>query len=117
MRAMTKIFLFSLVIGLVAGASALAGNSLKIVPNKYVCMVTDMHFKKTQIPVEVAGKTYYGCCENCKKTLSEDASARTAEDPVSRKAVDKAVAVIAVREDGSVLYFENKENVKKYKAN
>lgn len=98
-------------------ASALAKAALKIVPNKDVCMVTNVHFNRTQIPVEVGGKTYYGCCENCKKTLAEDASARTAEDPVSKKPVDKASAVIAVRDDGSVLYFESKENVKKYKAN
>lgn len=94
---------------------ALAQRALKIVPNKDVCMVTNMHFQRPQIPIQVDGKTYYGCCQNCKKTLGEDPSARVAEDPVSKKPVDKATAVIAVLEDGSVLYFENKENVKNYK--
>ncbi len=103
--------------GLVTAVPAFAKNSLKIVEHNKVCMVTNMLFPKAQIPVEVAGKTYYGCCQNCKKTLTEDAAARTAEDPVSHKPVDKATATIAVLEDGSVLYFENKENVKKYKAN
>ena len=113
---MKNIFFFSVFMGLVTVAPAFA-KTLKIVPNKDVCMVTDMHFNKAQIPVEVEGKTYYGCCQNCKKTLTEDAKVRTAEDPVSHKPVDKATATIAVLEDGSVLYFENKQNVKKYKAN
>ncbi|MGE4130928.1 MAG: TRASH domain-containing protein [Bdellovibrionales bacterium] len=89
---------------------------LKIVPNKNVCMVTDMDFGKPQIPVEVSGKTYYGCCQNCKKTLAEDGSARVAQDPISKKSVDKAKAVIAAQDDGSVLYFENENNFKKFKA-
>lgn len=91
--------------------------NLKIVPHKEVCMVNDTHFSKAQIPVEVNGKTYYGCCQMCKKTLSEDAATRTATDPVTKKNVDKATAVIAAREDGSVLYFENNENLKKFKPN
>ena len=92
---MKKLILFSsLFLGLLVVTPAFA-KALKIVPNKDVCMVTNMHFAKTQIPVEVNGKTYYGCCQNCKKTLAEDASARTAEDPVSHKEVDKATATIA----------------------
>lgn len=84
-----------------------AAEKLKIVPNDKVCMVTNMLFPRTQIPVAHEGKTYYGCCENCKKTLSEDPASRTAIDPVSGKSVDKASAVIAARDDGSVVYFES----------
>ena len=94
--------------------SAVAAESLKIVENEKVCMVTDMHFPKAQIPVVVDNKTYYGCCQNCKATLSNDAKARTATDPVSGKSVDKAKAVIAMRADHSVVYFENKTNFEKY---
>ncbi|MGE0529483.1 MAG: TRASH domain-containing protein, partial [Bdellovibrionales bacterium] len=72
----------------------------KVVPNKEVCMVTDMHFAKPQIPVEQGGKIYYGCCQNCKTTLQKEASSRTAEDPVSKKTVDKATATIAASDSG-----------------
>lgn len=93
-----------------------AAPALTIVPNEKVCMVTDMYFGKTQIPVQHDGKTYYGCCNNCKQTLSHDPQARLAIDPVSGKSVDKAKAVIAAAEDNSVLYFENKKNFEKYLA-
>lgn len=95
---------------------AIASDKLKVVPSDKVCMVTNMLFPKPQIPVAHAGKTYYGCCENCKKTLSEDPAARTAVDPVSGNPVDKASAVIAARDDGSVIYFESKKNFEAFKA-
>lgn len=88
--------------------------SWKIVPNENVCMVTEMHFNKPQIPVKVGSKTYYGCCDNCKQTLTTDAKARTAVDPVTKKSVDKATATIAANSDGNVMYFENKKNFEKY---
>jgi YHS domain-containing protein len=79
-------------------------------------MVNDMDMGKQQIPVEVEGRTYYGCCAMCKERLAKDASARTAVDPVSAKTVDKATAVIGRKPDGSVLYFETEANLKKYAA-
>lgn len=88
--------------------------TLTIVPNEKVCMVTDMYFGKTQIPVKHGGQTYYGCCENCKETLSKDAKARTATDPISGKSIDKAKAIIAARADNSVVYFENQKTFAKY---
>lgn len=97
--------------------SAMAAEKLTIVPNDKVCMVTNMLFPRTQIPVQHAGKTYYGCCENCKETLAKDAKARMDKDPVSGKAVDKAKAVIAAREDGTVIYFESKKTFEKYQEN
>lgn len=93
---------------------ASAKEKLLLVENQKVCMVTNMVFPRDQIPVKQAGKTYYGCCENCKKTLTEDPIARTAYDPVSKNKVDKATAVIGARPDGSVVYFENKSTFKKY---
>lgn len=95
--------------------SLYASEQLNIVPSEKVCMVTNMLFPRTQIPVAHAGKTYYGCCENCKKTLSEDSASRSAVDPVSGKSVDKASAVIAARDDGSVVYFESKKTFETYK--
>ena len=88
--------------------------SWKIVKNENVCMVTEAYFNKPQIPVKVGGKTYYGCCDNCKETLSEDKTARTATDPLTKKSVDKATAIIAANDAGDVMYFANKKNFEKY---
>lgn len=96
------------------GQLAFAADSWKIVPNKNVCMVTDALFPKPQIPVEQDKKTYYGCCENCKATLKNDATSRTAIDPESKQPVDKATATIAANEQGSILYFQNRANFEKY---
>lgn len=81
---------------------------------KKVCMVNDALFEKDQIPVEVEGKTYYGCCQMCKARLAQDAAVRSAVDPVSGETVDKASAVPAALADGSILYFESGETLAKY---
>lgn len=106
-----------------AAAVAFAGDDqpkpkgkLTRVESKTVCMVNEHAMGKDQIPVEVEGKTYYGCCDMCKKALAENADKRVATDPVSGKKVDKAKAVIASQEDGRVFYFENEENLAKYNA-
>lgn len=103
-----------LIAQLTVATASHAAEKLHVVPNNKVCMVTNMEFPRPQIPVKHAGKTYYGCCENCKKTIAEDAEARVAIDPVSGKPVDKATAVIAAREDGSVIYFESKKTFQKF---
>lgn len=95
-------------------SSGFAKESWKVVRSGEVCMVTNMHFGKPQIPVEKEGKTYYGCCENCKATIENDKTARIAIDPYSKKEVDKAKAVIAANDEGAVLYFENKANFDKH---
>lgn len=81
-----------------------------------VCMVNNQFMGKPQIPVEVGGKTYYGCCEMCKGRLQTDAAARTATDPVTGETVDKATAVIAQDATGAVLYFANADHLARYKA-
>ena len=86
------------------------------VETKYVCMINNQKFDKEQIAVEVDGQTYYGCCEMCKEKLKNDKASRWATDPVSGKKVDKAKAVIGVNAEGKAFYFENVENLKKYKA-
>ncbi len=85
------------------------------VETKYVCMINNQKFDKEQIPIEVSGKTYYGCCEMCKQTLRNKPASRMATDPTSGKKVDKAKAVIGATSDGRVFYFENQENLKKFK--
>ena len=92
-----------------------AASALTPIKPEYVCMVNNAAFDKPQIPVEVGGKIYYGCCPMCKERLAKDASARTATDPVSGKSVDKAEAIIGKTPDGSVYYFENEGNMKQYK--
>lgn len=100
---------------LAASASAAPAGSLTLVADsKLVCMVTNQFMGKPQIPVEVGGRTYYGCCEMCKGRLARDAAARTATDPVSNRPVDKSEAVIAQNAKGELLYFENKANVAAY---
>lgn len=97
-------------------APAEAPASLAAVATSEVCMVNDRFFAREQIPVEVEGKTYYGCCEGCKQRLAEDESVRYAVDPVSGERVDKATATIAARPDDSVLYFASEENLRRYLA-
>lgn len=92
-----------------------AAPALTPIKPEYVCMVNNAAFDKPQIPVEVGGKTYYGCCPMCKERLAKDVSARTATDPVSGKEVDKASAVIGKAADGSVYYFESEANFQSYK--
>lgn len=84
------------------------------VETKKVCMVNDALFEKDQIPVEVEGKTYYGCCQMCKARLAEDAAVRSAVDPVTGNTVDKATAVPGALADGRVFYFESVETLAKY---
>ena len=96
------------VIALLVATPVLA-EPLQRVEAKRVCMVNNTVFPKDQIPVEVEGKTYFGCCAMCKDRLATDTSARQAVDPVSGKTVDKATAVIGVKPDGTVLYFENEK--------
>lgn len=89
---------------------------LKKVETKKVCMINNQVFDKDQIPVEVDGKTYFGCCAMCKERLAKDAESRKAVDPVSLKEVDKATAVIGADAEGNVQYFENEKNLEAYSA-
>jgi YHS domain-containing protein len=102
------------------GAFTQAGNqqssALTKVDSKYVCMMTNQLFVKEQIPVEVEGKTYYGCCEMCKAKIKNDPESREATDPVSGNKVDKAESVIGASADGSVFYFESEENLEMFNA-
>lgn len=119
---MSRVLLSCLVVAIVSFSSVFSSGAFaadtsagwKVVPNKEVCMVTNAHFSRPQIPVEAGGQTYYGCCDNCKSTLQNDASSRMAKDPVSNKFVDKSKAVIAASSNGEVRYFENKTNFEKF---
>jgi YHS domain-containing protein len=94
--------------------NAKPAGKLTRVETKMVCMINEHAMGKEQIPIEIEGRTYYGCCDMCKKALAADATKRVATDPVSGKQVDKATAVIAAQEDGRVFYFENEASLAKY---
>lgn len=86
------------------------------VPKEQVCMVNDAYMGKLQIPVPVNGKTYYGCCQMCVKTLNNNDDARTGIDPFSKQRVDKTEAfIVLIGMDGKVAYFESEENFLKFK--
>ncbi|WP_456402439.1 hypothetical protein [Persephonella sp.] len=106
-----KIIPIFLVFVLITGVSfAIQG----LVKPENVCMVNDRHLGVKQIPVEVDGKVYYGCCKMCVGRIKNNENIRYAIDPVSKKKVDKATALILALKDGRVLYFENRENVEKF---
>lgn len=75
-----------------------------------VCMVNNQFMGREQIPVEVEGVTYFGCCDMCKSRLAHDPSSRLGTDPVSGRSVDKAKAVMARTASGKMYYFENEAN-------
>jgi YHS domain-containing protein len=109
------LFLFA-VLSLVAIAGPACSEDLTRVEAKRVCMVNDTVFPRDQIPVEVEGRTYFGCCEMCKGRLAKDTTVRQSVDPVSGKSVDKATAVIGAAADGKVRYFESDQTFAAYVA-
>ena len=78
-------------------------------------MVTDIYSSKIQTPVKSEGKTYYGWCQNCKKTLKVDIAKRFAIDPIRKNKIDKSAAFIGAKKDGGFFYFESKENLEKFR--
>ena len=108
--------LLALTMALVFVAAAQADDQVVAVQSKNVCMINDRSMANDQIPVEIEGKTYYGCCPMCKERLVKDKASRFAIDPVSGKKVDKAKAVIGALPGAKVLYFESKENLERYNA-
>ena len=81
-----------------------------------VCMVNDQFMGKPQIPVEVEGRTYYGCCAMCKDKLNQQPAARTALDPVTGESVDKAKAIIIQDPQGKVKYFASEDTLRRYRG-
>jgi len=94
---------------------AASGEKVKQVSSEFVCMINKKHFEKAQTPVDVDGRVYYACCDMCVKQLQNDPASRTDVDPVSGKTVDKATAAVGIDKDGNVYFFENPENLKKFR--
>lgn len=90
------------------------------VPVDLVCMVFDSYKGVKQIPVEVGGVIYYGCCQGCIDKLKNNLNnVRYAVDPFSKNQVDKGKAYVVIKPNskGAVLYFESEENYHKYNNN
>ena len=96
-------------------AGLAAAEELTIVESAYVCMVNDARYDKEQVPVDVEGKTYYGCCDMCKARLAKNETLRMGVDPVSGNDVDKAEAIIAADSYRRVFYFESEETLEEFK--
>ncbi len=99
-----------------AAQQASTNQKFEIVPNEKVCMVNDRFMGIKQIPIEVEGITYFGCCPDCVKKLQENLNGvRYSNDPVSGEKVDKASAVIIKNnEDGMVQYFGSEASANQF---
>lgn len=99
-----------------AGPEKAQKQSVEPVKHSDVCMVQNRHGIMKMIPVEVDGKTYYGCCGGCVGKLKYRADVRSATDPFTGRQVDKASAFIVGNPDGTVIYFESKETAERFFA-
>ncbi len=100
--------------GELQAANNLAGSQIK---TSLVCMMNNAYMGTEQIPVQVNGKTYYGCCAGCAASLqSNKNNIRYAQDPYSAEEVDKAEAFIVLKSPATkeVLYFKSEQNYKAY---
>jgi YHS domain-containing protein len=88
----------------------------EIVPNDKVCMVNDRFMGVKQIPIDVDGTTYYGCCQGCVEKLQKNIDdVRFGNNPLNKTKVDKASAVIVQdKSNGSVFYFASKEDAQDF---
>ena len=71
---------------------------------------------KPQIPVEVEGRTYFGCSAMCNEKLEKQFEARTAQDPVTGESVDMAKAVIVKDASGKVRYFAREDTLNRFRG-
>jgi YHS domain-containing protein len=99
-----------------AAAVQLPAGMSRVTDASQVCMVNDQFMGAPQIPVQVEGRTYFGCCAMCKEKLEKQTAARTAQDPVTGEPVDKASAVIVKDASGKVLYFASEATLRRYRG-
>jgi YHS domain-containing protein len=82
-----------------------------------VCMLSNRYLgERADVPIQVEGKTYRGCCANCAARLGSLAEARMAKDPVTGHDVDKGTAVLARDANNRVYYFESEATFARYAA-
>ena len=88
------------------------------IPDSLVCMVNNTIKRKAIDSLVVSGKTYWGCCSDCKSKLAKNENnILFAVDPISGNQLSKADAVIHrdPLKRGKVMYFESEESYKKFK--
>lgn len=95
---------------------ALPGGMSRVTDPSHVCMVNDIFMGRAQIPVQVDGRVYFGCCPDCKAKLENQPSTRTASDPVTGEPVDKAKAVIVQDSSGKIYYFANEDTLRRFRG-
>jgi len=105
-----------LFMGSLVPVASTAGIDTEALRTDYVCMINNQYMAEKQIPVEVEGKTYYGCCPGCVVSLQTKRNVRYAVDPYSGQEVDKAKAFIVRQSEGSkeVFYFESEGNYRQF---
>jgi YHS domain-containing protein len=82
-----------------------------------VCMLSNRYLgERADVPIEVEGKTYRGCCANCAARLGSHPETRVANDPVTGEPVDKGAAVLARDANNRVYYFENEQSFATFAA-
>lgn len=84
-----------------------------LIASSKVCMSTNAFMGgNTQIMVPNLDGSYYACSQHCITALQSNEAERFAIDPVSKKQISKATAIICLHPDksGEVCYFESKEN-------
>jgi YHS domain-containing protein len=100
--------------GLAAAPAALSRELTRVTDARLTCMAIDRAFDEPQRAVVAEGRTYYACCDDCRERLEGDSALRSAVDPVSKRAVDKASAVLARDAEGTLHYFESEATLAAY---
>jgi len=87
-----------------------------ILDHKKVCMASNVYMGQDQTLVDVQGQQYFSCGERCTQQLQSAENVRMAQDPYTKKLVNKCKAYITMNPDsaGTILYFESEDNIKRY---
>lgn len=86
-------------------------DSTILVPRSHVCVVKNTVEDGEILPVNLDGKTYYGCCASCIASFKNSPEKyRFAIDPVSEKSIDKAESVI-LDYKGRAIYFSSMKSL------
>ncbi|MBI2413825.1 MAG: TRASH domain-containing protein [Deltaproteobacteria bacterium] len=99
-----------------ASCFSYAKAEVKTLPSRDICMVANRVPGYPTIEVPIDGRTYYVCCKNCEARIRQDPALRYAKDPLTHKKINKADSFIALKDDGSVAYFESRESAEEYFA-
>ncbi len=88
---------------------------LRVDPTQ-ACMSGDAYTPSKLLSVNIEGNTYYYCNEESSSRFTEDASVRYSIDPISKKQVNKATAIIGRTRRGKLYYFESEEHLAEFRS-